>query len=131
MGNICRKDDRRCYQPRIHLSRIKQLYHLGQETNTKMTVLVDRALDTFVGRCVGEYNVGMRNFENIVEELAKGVSCFNLQYVDDRWLLSYVDDNGDAKTIENTSLKELITFASSEDQHEVLVSSAPPSPRNP
>lgn len=44
------RDDERLYQPRIHSRRIRQLYEMGQTTNTPLTVLLDRAIGEFLSR---------------------------------------------------------------------------------
>lgn len=53
---ISRFDDERLYQPRIHSRRIRELYHISQDTGEPMTVLVDRALEVFIERTVKSAN---------------------------------------------------------------------------
>jgi hypothetical protein len=47
---IRRHNDERIYQPRIHSRRIRELYRISQKTGEAITVLVDRALQEFIGR---------------------------------------------------------------------------------
>ena len=46
---ISRKEDEHCYQPRIRSERIRQLYVIKEETGIPMTVLLDMAIEVFVG----------------------------------------------------------------------------------
>lgn len=41
---VSRKTDRKIYQPRIHCSRIRELYFVKELTGRPMTILVDEAL---------------------------------------------------------------------------------------
>jgi len=43
-------DDERLYQPRIHSRHIRALHRICEETQEPMTVMLDRALEEFVGR---------------------------------------------------------------------------------
>ena len=54
MERISRADDDRCYQPKIHSERIRQLYILKEITGIPMTVLLDRAIEVYVTNHVRE-----------------------------------------------------------------------------
>ena len=41
---ICRKNDERIYQPKIHKDRIRELYLISQEIKLPMTVILDRII---------------------------------------------------------------------------------------
>jgi hypothetical protein len=43
------KCDENCYQPKIHSEKIRQLYAIKEETGIPMTVLLDMAIEEFVG----------------------------------------------------------------------------------
>ena len=45
---INRKNDTRVYQPRLHASRIKELYEVKKFTGRPMTVLLDEALSIYL-----------------------------------------------------------------------------------
>jgi hypothetical protein len=45
---INREGDKNCYQPKIHMDRIRQLYVIKEATGIPMTVLLDEAIEFFV-----------------------------------------------------------------------------------
>lgn len=45
---IVRDSDEVCYQPKIHIERIRCLFRISQETKTPMTVLVDYSIGMFI-----------------------------------------------------------------------------------
>jgi hypothetical protein len=47
---INRKDDRRVYQPKIHVKRIHQLHELSVVTGKPQTVLVEEALAQYLAQ---------------------------------------------------------------------------------
>ena len=63
MERISRADDDRCYQPKIHSERIRQLYILKEITGIPVAVLLDRA----IAEMIVKYN------SEAEEEDAKGI----------------------------------------------------------
>jgi hypothetical protein len=45
---INRSDDENIYQPKIHASRIRELYQIGQQLHLPLTVIVDQAIDLYI-----------------------------------------------------------------------------------
>ena len=54
---ISREDDERTYQPKIHSKRIEQLYILKEVTGVPMTVLLDEAIEAYVGNYISVYRL--------------------------------------------------------------------------
>jgi hypothetical protein len=47
---IDRSNDENLYQPKIHSTRIRELYQIGQQFNLPLTVIVDRAIELYVSQ---------------------------------------------------------------------------------
>ena len=47
---MCRKDDEELYQPKIHSRRVRELHELSVRLQVPMTVIVDQAIEEYIGR---------------------------------------------------------------------------------
>lgn len=47
---IRRGDDENLYQPKIHSTRIRQLYQISQQFHLPLTVLVDQAIGEYINQ---------------------------------------------------------------------------------
>lgn len=128
---ISRKNDRRCYQPRLHSDRVKELYDLGQTVNQPITYLQDLAVRKFVR----EYDKDMETLESMMERLGNSVEYLTIQKVEDGWFMSFVDT--EARELQNSNYRDLILNAislvfpsSSSTTPSTVEYPAPPSPEN-
>jgi len=66
MERILRDKDQKCYQPRIHSDRIKELYRIGQETGLPMTVIINFSISKFIEA----YEKKKQEKEDLINEVA-------------------------------------------------------------